>query len=339
LRPQAESDEAIRRDLEDQLRRIRPEWRVHEVGRMPHGHSGFTYLVRTSEATAARSLVLRLPPPGARPLGPADVVRQGRIMAALARQGFPVPAVLAASDEQVVDGRPFVLLEHVAGRRVEDAQADIDSRRLASSAVSTLRRLHAIPAAATGLDEEPVGLAGDLARWQVLLDRSGTDLHLPFEALRSALASSFPEPRPPCLVHADYHFGNLLFDADGGVVAVLDWEIAEIGQPLIDLGCLAVAGMSRGGDLVGPVPGPTLALKELAELYGADGAELGWYGAFSCYKYSAVYAYNRMLHRRGKRIDAFNDGLEPLIERLLSQGLTILRGHDRMSSAAGGEGG
>ena len=70
-----------------------------------------------------------------------------------------------------------------------------------------------------------------------------------------------------------------------------------------------------------------------------DQAELGWYGAFSCYKYSAVYAYNRMLHRRGKRIDPFNDGLEPLIERLLSQGLTILRGDDRMGSAAGGEGG
>ena len=306
---------------------------------MPHGHSGFTYLVRASEANTARRLVLRLPPPGARPVGPADVVRQGRIMAALAGQGFPVPAVLAASDEPVVDGRPFVLLEHVAGRRVEDVQADVDSRRLASSAVGTLRRLHAIPLPTIGLDEEPVGLAADLARWHTLLERSRADLDLPFEALRSALASSFPEPRPPCLVHADFHFGNLLFDPYGDVVAVLDWEIAQIGQPLIDLSCLAVAGMSRGGELVGPVPGPTLALEELADLYGIDGAELGWYGAFSCYKYSAVYAYNRMLHRRGKRIDEFNDGLEPLIERLLSQGLTILRGHDRRGSAAGGEGG
>jgi aminoglycoside phosphotransferase (APT) family kinase protein len=309
---------------------------------MPHGHSGFTYLVRASEAKTARWLVLRLPPPGARPLGPADVARQGRIMTALAGQGFPVPAVLASSDEPVVDGRPFVLLEHVAGRRVEEVQAELGSGRLASSAVSTLRRLHAIPVAAVGLGDEPVLIAADLARWQTLLERARADLDLPFEALHSALASSFPEPRPPCLVHADYHFGNLLFDSDGSIVAVLDWEIAEIGQPLIDLSCLAVAGMSRGGELVGPVPGPTLASRELAELYGADPAELEWYCAFSCYKYSAVYAYNRMLHRRGKRIDAFNDGLEPLIERLLSYGLTILRGHgghDRMGSAVGGEGG
>ncbi len=78
--------------------------------------------------------------------------------------------------------------------------------------------------------------------------------------------------------------------------------------------------------MVGPVPGPTFASRQLADLYGADVAELGWYCAFGCYKYSAVYAYNLMLHRRRKRIDPFNDGVQPLIERLLSRGLTILRG-------------
>jgi len=305
---------------------------------MPHGHSGFTYLVRATQEEKPRGLVLRLPPPGARPLGPADVVRQGRIMTALARQGFPVPAVLAASDEPVVDGRPFLLLEHVAGRRVEDVPADLGGG-LASSAVTTLRRLHGIPVAAIGLAEVPVELAADLARWHTLLERSRVDLDLPFEELRSALASSFPEPRAPCLVHADYHFGNLLFDRGGSVVAVLDWEIAEIGQPLIDLSCLAVAGMSRGAETVGPVPGPTIEAPQLAALYGADTTELEWYCAFSCYKYSAVYAYNLMLHRRGKRIDPFNDRVEPLIERLLTHGLTILRGHDQVGSAGGGEGG
>jgi len=306
---------------------------------MPHGHSGFTYLVRASLERRQRSLVLRLPPPGARPLGPADVVRQGRIMAALAAQGFPVPAVVAASDEPVLDGRPFVLLEHVDGKRVEDVQPRLGGEPLAASAVSTLRRLHAIPVAAIGLAEGPVDIAADLERWHVLLERARAELPLPLEALRLALASSFPSPRPPCLVHADYHFGNLLFDRAGSVVAVLDWEIAEIGQPLIDLGCLAVAGMSRDSEPAGPVPGPSIGASLLAELSGADPAELEWYCAFSCYKYAAVYAYNLMLHRRGKRVDAFNDGLEPLIERLVNHGLTILRGHDRVGSAAGGEGG
>ena len=306
---------------------------------MPHGHSGFTYLVRASQERRQRSLVLRLPPPGARPLGPADVVRQGRIMAALASQGFPVPAVVASSDEPVLDGRPFVLLEHVAGKRVEDVQPRLGGEALAASAVSTLRRLHAIPTSASGLAESPVEIGADLERWQALLERAHAELPMPFEALRVALASSLPRARPPCLVHADYHFGNLLFDRAGSVVAVLDWEIAEIGQPLIDVGCLAVAGMSRGTEPAGPVPGPSIDASQLAALYGADRAELEWYCAFSCYKYAAVYAYNRMLHRRGKRVDVFNDGLEPLIERLVNHGLTILRGHDRVGTAAGGQGG
>ena len=300
---------------------------------MPHGHSGFTYLVRAREGESERRLVLRLPPPGARPLGPADVARQGRLMAALGNDGFPVPAVVAVSEEPVVDGRPFVLLAEVAGSRVEEVPREVDRARLISSAVSTLQRLHAIPVKTTSLDEPPVQLASDLARWHTLLDRARTGLDMPFEALRQALASSYPEPAQPSLVHADYHFGNLLFDTEGAVVAVVDWEIAEIGQPLIDLSCLAVGGMSRGAETVGPVPGPSVEAATLADLYGADLQELEWYCAFSCYKYSAVYAYNLMLHRRGKRVDAFNDGVEPLIERLLSHGLTILRGHDRIGSA------
>jgi aminoglycoside phosphotransferase (APT) family kinase protein len=294
-------------------------------------------MVRGSDGDTERGLVLRLPPPKARPLGPADVVRQGRIMQALGGQGFPVPRVVALAGEPVIDGRPFVLLELVEGDRIEHAKAGAD--RLISSAVATLRRLHAIPASASGLAEEPVGLGADLARWQALLERARAELDLPFDRLRRALETSLPDPRPPCLVHADYHFGNLLFGPDGAVAAVLDWEIAEIGQPLVDLSCLAVGGMSRGGETVGPVPGPSVEPATLADLYGVDLQELVWYCAFTCFKYSAVYTYNLMLHRRGKRIDAFNDRVEPLIERLLDHGITILRGQHRVGSVRGGQGG
>ena len=241
------------------------------------------------------------------------------------------------SSDQVVDGRPFVLLDLVPGSRVEDSAAPED--QLVKSAVATLRKLHAIPLDAIGLNEPPVGLAADLDRWRVLLERSSAEPDLPYDDLRRALEASFPSPRTPCLVHADFHFGNLLYDSTGDVVAVLDWEIAEIGQPLIDLSCLAVGGLSRGGAKVGPVPGPSVAPARLAELYGVDRQELDWYCAFSCYKYSAIYAYNRMLHRRGKRIDEFNDRLEPLIERFVDSGLRILRGESRIGSEQIGAGG
>ena len=130
-------------------------------------------------------------------------------------------------------------------------------------------------------------------------------------------------------MHADYHFGNLLFDRGGSVVAVLDWEIAEIGQPLIDLSCLAVAGMSGGAETVGPVPGPTIEAPQLAALYSADTTELEWYCAFSCYKYSAVYAYNLMLHRRGKRPDPTYEERTTTIKDFIGEAHQLLLGEHR----------
>src|SRR5207247_5453033 len=104
---------------------------VLDVQPIPEGHSGFTYWVELS----GRRAVLRLPPPGARIAGPADIPRQARIMAALHAEGLPVPAVVASSDDAVVDGRPFVLMEMVHGDRVEPAiAAGSNPLRLASSA-------------------------------------------------------------------------------------------------------------------------------------------------------------------------------------------------------------
>jgi aminoglycoside phosphotransferase (APT) family kinase protein len=298
---------------------------VLEVRPLPLGHSGFSYLVRAERAGLPRALVLRLPPPRARPLGPADVARQGRIIAALHAQGFPVPAVVAMSGEPVVDGRPFLLVEMVAGERVEEAEPRLGAERVTRAAVDALRRLHSIPIESTGLDEEPVGLEAEVERWRRLQERAGDDLGLPYERLRQRLLATSPGSlRAPCLVHADYHFGNQLYGPDGDVVAVLDWEIAELGQPLLDVACLAVGGLSRGAGPGGPVPGPAVAPERLAELYGADPQELLWFCALTCYKYAAVYVYNLLLSRRGKRPDPFNEGVEPMIARLLENGLGLL---------------
>jgi len=86
---------------------------VLDVRPIPEGHSGFTYWVDLE----GRRAVLRLPPPGAKIAGPADIPRQGRIMQALHAQGIPVPAVLAMSADPAVDGRPYVLMEVMPVRR------------------------------------------------------------------------------------------------------------------------------------------------------------------------------------------------------------------------------
>src|SRR5437763_16308745 len=184
--------------------------RVLELQPIPEGHSGFTYWV----ALDGRRAVLRLPPPGARIAGPADIPRQARIMAALHAEGLPVPAVVASSDDAVVDGRPFVLMEMVHGDRVEPAiAAGSNPLQLASSAVEVLRRLQAVPAAKTGIgDEEPVSLAAEVARWTWLMDRAPAELTRQAPELAQRLLARQPRPGPPGLVHGDYPVGNILFD-------------------------------------------------------------------------------------------------------------------------------
>src|ERR1700693_267515 len=127
----------IRADLEARARTPlgRPQLRVISVDPIPEGHSGFTYFVTIDDDDGPRRFVLRLPPPGARIAGPADVVRQGRIMAALHAAGLPIPAIPILSSDPVVDGRPFVLMEAVDGKRIEKAGVEQNPLEIARSAV------------------------------------------------------------------------------------------------------------------------------------------------------------------------------------------------------------
>ena len=300
----------ILEDLQAQLGR-----EVKSVEPISTGHSGFTYFVDFADNTRC---VLRLPPPGARIAGPADVVRQGRIMAALSAAGLPVPAIRAMSEEAVIDGRPFVLMEMLEGARIEEAGKTQAPRDLVASAIEVLKRLHAQPIDQTGIgDEEAVTLQAEMMRWAWLMQRAPEELTTRAGELGGMLAAQAPEPRRPTLVHGDDHFGNMLF-RDSQVVAVLDWEIAEIGQPLLDLGCLDVV-MSRH-----PGEWPVFPTEELVPMYGVDMAEMRWYLAMSMYKYAAIFGYNLMLHRRGKRPDPMYEQMTDTITGMIDEGIALL---------------
>ncbi len=290
------SEEQIRSDLERVLGEP-----VRSVGVIPEGHSGFTYWVELD----GRRAVMRLPPPGARVAGPADIPRQGRLMDALNRRGLPVPAVLRMSDQPVVDGRPFYLLEAVEGERIEKVVGTVPDAQLAGSAVEVLKQLQQVPIAETGIgDETPATLDAEIARWTWLMDRAPQELTGQAPEVAALLSGCKPAERAPVLVHADFHYGNMLF-RDGGVVALLDWEIAQLGQPLLDLACLAVvAHASRTGEDRVPGGGAVSVPDEvLLDMYGAGAQEFRWYLAFTYYKYASIFGYNLMLHRRGKRPD------------------------------------
>ena len=300
---------SIESDLEQALGK-----RVTSLEPIPTGHSGFTYFVDVDE----KRHVLRLPPPGARIAGPADVVRQGRIMAALHAAGLPTPAIPAMSAEPVIDGRPFVLMELIDGERIETIGSQQPERDVAASAVHVLEQLQALPLDRTGIgDEDPVGLQAEMMRWAWLMQRAPEELTARGGELGGLLAKAVPDERAPTLVHGDYHYGNFLFHGPE-VVAVLDWEIAQVGQPLLDLGCLAVVAGRHPGEW------PSVPNEELFGLYGVEALEMSWYVAMSLYKYAAIFGYNLMLHRRGKRPDPMYEGLTATITEMIDAGIKLL---------------
>jgi aminoglycoside phosphotransferase (APT) family kinase protein len=296
-------------------------FRIDGIEAIPEGHSGFTYFVSSERG----EYVLRLPPPGARIAGTADVMRQGRIMQALHDAGLPTPNIPVICEEPIVDGRPFILMEKVDGSRIETTGRHERPIEIASSAIEVLKRLQALPLDETGIgSESPTTLQVEMMRWATLMQRAPEELTTRAGELGGLLAAQAPPERPPTLVHGDYHYGNMLFKGPT-VVAILDWEIAELGQPLLDLGCLCIVAIRRQYQGA-PNPGGAISvsMQELYDLYGVDADQMRWYATMSLYKYASIFGYNLMLHRRGKRPDPMYEALTDTITGMIAEGIELL---------------
>jgi len=125
----------------------------------------------------------------------------------------------------------------------------------------------------------------------------------------------------------------------GQVAGVLDWEIAQLGQPLLDLACLSV--VARGGQAGGGVPGGghvAINDEDLLDFYGVQAGEYRWYLALTFYKYAAIFGYNLMLHRRGKRPDPMYEKLTSTITGMIDEGISMLQTPPPPDLPASGEG-
>jgi aminoglycoside phosphotransferase (APT) family kinase protein len=208
------------------------------------GRSNLTSIVTDR---GGRRVVVRRPPLSGVLASAHDVVREGTIMAALAPTAVPVPAVLGSEEDPEVIGAPFLVMEHVDGMVVRDeaAAAAITApqrRALGLATARTLAAVHVVDVDAVGLGglaRRDGYLARQLARWAGQLER-GSDRPLPMlEEVARRLGAALPEQDGVALVHGDFRLDNLIVDtASGAVLAVLDWELATLGDPLADLGTL-----------------------------------------------------------------------------------------------------
>jgi aminoglycoside phosphotransferase (APT) family kinase protein len=205
------------------------------------GHSNVTYLLRRGE----ERLVLRRPPRGPLPPSAHDVLREARLLGALAPLGFRVPEVLATCEDETVIGAPFYVMPFVEGHVLTEALpdqlgADRGPRRIAEELVDCLVELHAIDFEAAGLVDFGRAdgyLERQLKRFSGLLELNATRPLPDLERVAEWLAANLPDSPTPTLVHGDYRLGNVMYaPAEPRLVAVLDWEMATIGDPLADLG-------------------------------------------------------------------------------------------------------
>ncbi len=216
-----------------------------EVTQFPAGHSNLTYLVRVGEGERARELVLRRPPFGSKVKSAHDMGREFTILRALAGR-FPVPRPLWHEADAAVLGAPFYTMERVVGvipRKklgVPDAHAGTYAR-LSEALVRTMAALHAVDWRAAGLEglyRGPGYARRQVEGWARRWEDARTEEVASVEALKRELLGDVPEDDGATIVHNDLKYDNLVLDPGdvGHVRAVLDWEMATVGCPLMDLG-------------------------------------------------------------------------------------------------------
>jgi aminoglycoside phosphotransferase (APT) family kinase protein len=301
--------------------------------RIGDGASNLTYLV---ERDGARVVVRRPPPP---PLPPSahDMVREANIQICLARGGVRVPRILAVCEDDAVIGAPFYVMEEIVGAVVSDAlppalDTPEERRRLAFELVDGLVDLHAVDYKSCGLERlgKPTGyLERQLRRWSGLWEVNATRELADCLEVGEMLRATMPESPPSTVVHGDYRLGNVMvgLDAPARLVAILDWEMATIGDPLADLGYLVGSWTEPGAAehplLLAPVtdrpgfPARDELVARYAEGSGRDVSRLRWYEAFALWKASVFCEaiYGRYI--RGERDDQWAGGLCDGVPRLL----------------------
>lgn len=272
------------------------------------GHSNLTYLVSDGQ----RRVVVRRPPPPPVPAGAHDVLREAKVVGALAGAPVPVPRVLAAATAGEIIDVPVVVTEFIDAAVITERTPDpLDQpafrREIGLSVIDTLASLHAVDWRAIGLADfgRPSGFnARHLRRvCGLVADRDGA-VPAEFSDLAEWLQRSVPPEAGASLVHNDFRIGNLMVGSSARVVAVLDWELATIGDPLFDLGYFLssypqhgepLTPVSRMGTAVLEAGYPTRG--ELLDRYcdrtPYDVTALNWYSALAQFKLAALYQYGR----------------------------------------------
>lgn len=318
-----------------------------EIEQFPGGHSNLTYLIRFG----GREFVLRRPPFG--PVAPTahDMPREYRLLAAINPVFNLAPKPYLLCEDATVIGAPFYLMERRRGLVIRrdippEIGDNIDLRRRVSQAmVDTLAALHSVDIYSSGLISigKPVGFVtrqvrGWSERWQRAKTSEVAEVD---EVVRWLTERIPPEPdteagRPATLVHNDFKLDNVMLDPTdpSRVVAILDWEMCTVGDPLIDLGILLCYWAEAGDpearrESISPVTTHQgwMTRAEITERYaektGRDISGIAFYEVFALFKIAVVIQQIYFRYVRGQTHDERFAAFGPRVEGLARAALEL----------------
>ncbi len=325
--------------LNDYLRQHAPEMGpVLAVQQFPGGFSNLTYLLQTADS----EYVLRRPPFGVNIKGGHDMGREFRVLSLLRGQYDRVPKPVVFCEDEAVLGAPFYVMERVPGLILRAHMAPKLNltpermRQLSEALVDNLVAIHALDVQASGLAQlgKPEGyVQRQVEGWIKRYRAAETDDIPSMNAVGAWLVNNYPPEQPPAFLHNDYKYDNVVLAADPEtgeplpiIKGVLDWEMATVGDPLMDLGA-SLAYWSEATDNPAHrnfnltwIPG-NLTRAEVVVRYaegsGRDVSNILFYYVFGLYK-NAVIA--QQIYARWKQGHSKDDRFGQLLPMIVELG-------------------
>lgn len=316
------------------------------IEQFPGGYSNLTFLLKTS----GKEYVLRKPPAAANIKSAHDMGREFRVLTALKPVYIPVPTPILFCDDSSIIGSPFYIMERVRGIILRNkAPKGIEltpaiMRSVSESAVENLAALHSIDLESSGL----IGLGkpeGYIQRqtegWIKRYVAAQTDIKEDMNKTADWMQANMPEDGIPAFIHNDYKYDNLVLDPENlkNIIAVLDWEMATVGNPLMDLGTsLGYWAEAGDNDALKPfnltwLPG-NLTREEVVERYAATKKisipDMLFYYVFGSFKIGVIVQQIYARYKKGLTRDERFAGLGHVVTACAANAQKAIR-YNRIS--------
>jgi len=303
---------------------------VEAVRAMP-GHAGISLGFDVVHAGGRDPLVVRVPPAGVRRSGNTDVLRQVPVLRAARANGVPVAEVRWFGDDERWFGVPYLMVERLPGGSTLDCWEPIqpdpsDVSAVFDQGVEALAAIHSIPwrEQLTGWCA-PRDLRTEIDFWlPILAKATNPDWQERAHRLRERLLERMPPEPEPAVVHGDFYSNNWVCAGDR-LLAVVDWEIAFIGSPMLDVAwlCMIYDPASWGPTRrawMSWAPTPDEILRRYEQAVGRPVEHLGWYRGLAAWRMGCITALNHRLHVEGRHVDPTWDLIVDSFDAMLDSG-------------------